>query len=165
MFARQLGVAVADGTAPHVVEPAYPAAVGRYVNLGQFYNVDRLKERRREIVACTDGYQAEYRKAYACLHACGAVRAEMEGSAGAGFDYEKLCRPSQKRLAAGARKKKRRCRTGTAALSGRPDACGTPMVHGQPFCAVRQNIRSAGQLSSDGASAGRTEGHHPCGWI
>ena len=54
----QLGVAVADGTAPHVVEPAYPAAVGRYVNLGQFYNVERLKERRREIVACTDGYQA-----------------------------------------------------------------------------------------------------------
>ena len=51
----QLGVAVADGTAPHVVEPAYPAAVGRYVNLGQFYNVDRLKERRREIVACTAG--------------------------------------------------------------------------------------------------------------
>lgn len=72
--------------------PAYPAAVGRYVNLGQFYNVDRLKERRREIVACTNGYQAEYRKAYACLHACGAVRAEMEGSAGAGFDYEKLRR-------------------------------------------------------------------------
>ncbi len=88
----QLGTAVVDGTAPHVVEPAYPAAVGRYVNLGQFYNVDRLKERRREIVACTNGYQAEYRKAYACLHACGAVRAEMEGSAGAGFDYEKLRR-------------------------------------------------------------------------
>ena len=61
----QLGTAVVDGTAPHVVEPAYPAAVGRYVNLGQFYNVDRLKERRREIVACTNGYQAEYRKAYA----------------------------------------------------------------------------------------------------
>ena len=69
----QLGTAVVDGTAPHVVEPAYPAAVGRYVNLGQFYNVDRLKERRREIVACTNGYQAEYRKAYACLHACGDV--------------------------------------------------------------------------------------------
>ena len=65
----QLGTAVVDGTAPHVVEPAYPAAVGRYVNLGQFYNVDRQKERRREIVASTNGYQAEYRKAYACQQA------------------------------------------------------------------------------------------------
>ena len=52
-----------------MIEPRYPAAVDRYVNLGQCYDVDRLKERRREIIACSEGYQAEYRKAYACLRA------------------------------------------------------------------------------------------------
>ena len=33
----RLGVAAVDGTAPHVVEPRYPAAVDRYVDLGAFY--------------------------------------------------------------------------------------------------------------------------------
>ena len=53
----QLKTAAVDGTAPHVIEPRYPAAVDRYVNLGQCYDVDRLKERRREIIACSEGYQ------------------------------------------------------------------------------------------------------------
>ena len=34
----QLGVAIVDGTAPHVVEPKYPGAVERYVNLGECYD-------------------------------------------------------------------------------------------------------------------------------
>lgn len=86
----QLHTAVADGTAPHVIEPKYPAAVDRYVNLGCFYDVDRLKERRREVIACTDGYQAEYAKAYPCLRACRAVRQTMEESVAAWADREKL---------------------------------------------------------------------------
>ena len=88
----QLKTAAVDGTAPHVIEPRYPAAVDRYVNLGQCYDVDRLKERRREIVACSEGYQAEYRKAYACLHACRAVRAEVEESLRPWMNGEKLRR-------------------------------------------------------------------------
>lgn len=87
-----LGVAVVDGTAPHVMEPKYPAAVDRYLNLGCFYDVDRLKERRQEIIACTRGYQAEYEKAYACLRACGAVRSELESGMAAWVDLEKLRR-------------------------------------------------------------------------
>ncbi len=41
----QLRTVIADGTGPHVIEPKYPGAVDRYVNLGRFYDVDRLKER------------------------------------------------------------------------------------------------------------------------
>ena len=88
----QLQVAVADGTAPHVIEPRYPAAVDRYVNLGRCYDVDRLKERRREIIACSEGYQAEYQKAYVCLRACRAVQEECEGSLRLWMDFEKLQR-------------------------------------------------------------------------
>lgn len=90
-----LQTAVADGTAPHVLEPSYPAAVDRYLNLGCFYDVDRLKERRWEIIACTKGYQAEYRKAYTCLHAAGAVRAEMEEGVQEACDLQKLERRVQ----------------------------------------------------------------------
>lgn len=34
----QLGVALVDGTAPHVVEPKYPGVVDRYVNMGDCYD-------------------------------------------------------------------------------------------------------------------------------
>ena len=85
----QYGILIADGTAPHVMEPMYPAAVDRYVNLGRFYDIERLKERRREIIACTDGYKREYQKAYASLRAARAVTREMEGEMQALWNGEK----------------------------------------------------------------------------
>lgn len=39
--------AVVDGTAPHVMEPQYPAAVDRYVDLGRFYDLTAAKAARR----------------------------------------------------------------------------------------------------------------------
>lgn len=111
----QLHTAVADGTAPHVIEPKYPAAVDRYVNLGCFYDVDRLKERRREVIACTDGYQAEYAKAYPCLRACRAVRQTMEESVAPLADREKL-RRRLKNIWFRERKRKKERETGAERL-------------------------------------------------
>ena len=45
------GVIIADGTDPHALKPKYPVAVDRYVDLGRFYQIDRVKERRKEIIA------------------------------------------------------------------------------------------------------------------
>ena len=91
----EVHAAVADGTAPHVIEPVYPAAVDRYVNLGCFYDVDRLKERRREVVACTEGYRKEYDRAYPCLRACRAVRQMNEESLTPWVDRTRLRRRLQ----------------------------------------------------------------------
>lgn len=52
-----LRCAVVDGTAPHVVEPRYPAAVDRYVDLGRFYDVTAAKAAQREIKAQTHAAQ------------------------------------------------------------------------------------------------------------
>ena len=38
-----LRCAVCDGTSPHAVEPKYPAAVDRYVDLGRFYDLPAAK--------------------------------------------------------------------------------------------------------------------------
>lgn len=61
----RIKTAVIDGTAPHVVEPKYPAAVDRYVNLGAFYDIASAKTAREEIKhwsdACSDGYRSAYR--------------------------------------------------------------------------------------------------------
>ena len=75
----RIRTAVVDGTAPHVVEPQYPAAVDRYVNLGQFYDIAAAKAARGEIVAHTRSVSAAYQRAY---HALGAAR-QMDDSAAA----------------------------------------------------------------------------------
>jgi hypothetical protein len=60
----RIATAVVDGTAPHVIEPKYPAAADRYVNLGQFYDIARAKESRGEIVSATTECSACYQRAY-----------------------------------------------------------------------------------------------------
>ena len=64
-----LGVAIVDGTAPHVVEPKYPGAVERYVNLGACYDSGALWEKREELMACMSEYKGCYQRAYRCLGA------------------------------------------------------------------------------------------------
>ena len=46
-------IAILDGTAPHVVEPRYPGVVDEIVNLGDFWNADRLREYKTEIMGIT----------------------------------------------------------------------------------------------------------------
>ena len=65
----ELGVALADATAPHVLEPKYPGAVERYLNLGDCYDYAALHTIRQEIAESMNGYKDCYRRAYRCLEA------------------------------------------------------------------------------------------------
>lgn len=66
-----LAVAVADGTAPHVIEPAYPAVVERYVNLGECYDTAALAPYKDKVMELMGAYQGLYRRAYRCLKGAG----------------------------------------------------------------------------------------------
>ncbi len=70
----QRGVALVDGTAPHVVEPHYPGVVESYVDLGSCYDRAGLAPLRGEIIATTDRYQSRYKRVYRCLEAAGQLR-------------------------------------------------------------------------------------------
>ncbi len=84
------GVVVVDGTSPHVVEPQYPAAVDRYVNLGQFYRVEELKELREAVVEHTRAYKGAYRRAYRALKAAGEVEKTLQDILTVDYNREKL---------------------------------------------------------------------------
>lgn len=75
-----------------MVEPQYPAAVDRYINLGRFYDVAAAKAARPEIVHHTRACSAAYQRAYQAL---GAAR-QVDGGAAAlmaeGLNREKLLR-------------------------------------------------------------------------
>ena len=64
---RELGVAVVDGTAPHVVDPVYPGAVDQIVNLGDHWNADALRAHRDEIVSLTGQISENFAQAYRAL--------------------------------------------------------------------------------------------------
>ncbi len=71
-----LRTALVDGTSPHALEPTYAVACERYVDLTRFYDVERVKEKRAELMALTDDYRAHYRNAYHVLRAADEVEAE-----------------------------------------------------------------------------------------
>ncbi len=75
-----------------MVEPKYPAAVDRYVDLGRFYDLDAAKTAREEVIRHSREAAAAYQRAY---RAMGAVR-QMEDSAALmmadGLDTVKLIR-------------------------------------------------------------------------
>ena len=81
-----LRCAVCDGTSPHAVEPKYPAAVDRYVDLGRFYDLPAAKAQVVEVKRHTRDYQDAYGRAYRCLKAARQVEldtvAEVRPSAG-----------------------------------------------------------------------------------
>ena len=67
-------VALLDGTSPHVYEPRLPGVREDWINLGAFWDHDRLQGRREEIEACNRIKGEGYRRAYRYLSAYGSVQ-------------------------------------------------------------------------------------------
>lgn len=88
----ELKCAVVDGTAPHVVEPRYPAAVDRYVDLGRFYDLTGAKTVAEEVRARTKEYKTAYVRAYHSLRAARLVELDSVTSAAESLDRERLDR-------------------------------------------------------------------------
>ena len=88
----EIKCAVVDGTSPHVMEPRYPAAVDRYVDLGRFYDLAAAKSAAQEVKTHTHAYKAAYVRAYRDLKAARQVELDAAASVKRGFDAEKLDR-------------------------------------------------------------------------
>lgn len=68
------GVAVLDGTAPHVYEPHLAGAADCLVDLGECWDSAKLRCRREEIESAAAAKAACYRRAYALLAGAGKLR-------------------------------------------------------------------------------------------
>lgn len=88
----EIRCAVVDGTSPHVLEPKYPAAVDRYVNLGQFYDIAAAKASVEEVKARTHAYKAAYVRAYHSLKAARQVELDAVATVSAAFDVQRAHR-------------------------------------------------------------------------
>lgn len=79
-----------DGTAPHVWEPTLPGAYDEIINLGVFWNADRLRVRSGEIRRLNREKSRGYRRAYDYLGACGHVTAVADDLVADAAEKEKL---------------------------------------------------------------------------
>ena len=63
--------AVLDGTAPHIVDPVTPGAVDEIINLGQFWDEEKLKGSRWEIMRLGEEISDIFGYAYGYLKSAG----------------------------------------------------------------------------------------------
>lgn len=70
------GLALVDGTAPHVVEPPLCGVGARYLDLGRFYDRERLWELRASLLALKEKNAACYPLCYSALQS---ARAASDG--------------------------------------------------------------------------------------
>ena len=69
-----LGLAVVDGTAPHVLEPKLCGCDAIYLNLGCFYDTDKIPDERQKLEQLRAKNQSLYPAAYAHLRAAKELR-------------------------------------------------------------------------------------------
>lgn len=68
---KDIKTVILDGTAPHVVEPKYPAACEEILNLGDFWDRKKLKDSYQEIITVTDENKRLHKTVGRYLSACG----------------------------------------------------------------------------------------------
>ncbi len=91
----RIRTAIVDGTAPHVIEPKYPAAADRYVNLGEFYDITAAKTARSDIIRHTKAVSAAYQRAYRALGAARQIEDDTAVLMTGGLDGDKLLRRTE----------------------------------------------------------------------
>ncbi|MDO4199606.1 MAG: hypothetical protein Q4D57_02455 [Clostridia bacterium] len=70
----ELKVCVADGTAPHVIEPKYPGVSEKIINLGEFWNEKKLRKNSETLIRLFEENEHFHKKASVYLKALGGIK-------------------------------------------------------------------------------------------
>lgn len=61
---RSQGIAIVDGTSPHIIDPLYPGAVESIINFGQYWNEEGIRLNRSKIMQITEDIKNDFKRAY-----------------------------------------------------------------------------------------------------
>ncbi|MGI6713197.1 MAG: PRK06851 family protein [Bacillota bacterium] len=84
-----LKAAIVDGTAPHIVEPKYPGIVDEIVNLGDHWDISRLKSYKNEVIKLTNEVSASFSTTYQYLKEAKTVHDQWEKIHIDALDFQK----------------------------------------------------------------------------
>ncbi|KUK10956.1 MAG: hypothetical protein XD50_0782 [Clostridia bacterium 41_269] len=74
----QIGVALIDGTAPHIVDPRYPGAVDEIIHLGEHWDEGKIEKNKDEIIRLNNEISRLFSTAYRYLMQAKILHDEME---------------------------------------------------------------------------------------
>lgn len=72
------GIALLDGTAPHMMDPKYPGCIDEIINLGRYWNEDGIRQNKDRILAIHDEIQSCYKRAYNYLKMAQIVHGDLK---------------------------------------------------------------------------------------
>ncbi len=70
---KDIGIAMVDGTSPHVVDAKNAGAVETILNMGEFWNEDAIRDNKKAIMECNKKISARFKEAYNFLEAAGCL--------------------------------------------------------------------------------------------
>lgn len=85
----ETGTAILDGTPPHCTDPIHPGAVEEIINLGMFFDAERLRENLPAIRSLQEAGAAAHRLASRYLRAAGELREGQKKLAAPAYLEEK----------------------------------------------------------------------------
>ncbi len=83
-------IIIVDGTAPHVFEAIYPGASQEVINLGEYWNGDKLKASGDAIRYCSDENSRYHKRTRCCIEASSAVNSDIYSIAEESLNRKKL---------------------------------------------------------------------------
>ncbi len=92
----ELKIAIMDGTAPHTVDPIYPAVSDKILNFGEFWNEELIQEKSGEVINITDTNKLYHKTASRYLASAGQLLSDNYSIALKGVNREKIQSFSEK---------------------------------------------------------------------
>ncbi|APC08971.1 PRK06851 family protein [Neomoorella thermoacetica] len=74
----KIRVAIIDGTAPHIVDPKNPGAVDEIIHLGDYWDEDKMRASKEQVLQDNQRISRLYRIAYSALKEAKVIRDEWE---------------------------------------------------------------------------------------
>lgn len=85
-----LKTCVADGTAPHIIEPQHPGISEKIINLGDFWNEKKLRKNSETLIRLFEENEHFHKKASVYLKALGGIKKSQNTITKDAIDYEKI---------------------------------------------------------------------------
>nr|WP_195429887.1 PRK06851 family protein [Clostridium sp. D46t1_190503_E9] len=87
---KELGLAILDGTSPHMVDPIHPGAVDEILNMGIALNNDALSLHKREIIDISKNISNNFQRAYRFLSSAKSIHDDWSKLNSKALAYSKI---------------------------------------------------------------------------
>lgn len=90
IFLKELKVAIADGTAPHIMEPVYPGLKDKLIDLAQFIDEEKLRQDEEEIIKAKIANKRAYFNVFSYLKSARHIHDVIIERNRHGIDFKEL---------------------------------------------------------------------------